>query len=270
MTEPMVASSDATNIATTILKQGSNYIVNGRKWYISMAGHPDCKISIVMGITPNKKLPSHQQHSMILVPMNTPGVLVKRPMEVLGYDDAPFGHMEIIYDNVVVPEQNILLGEGRGFEIAQGRLGPGRIHHCMRLIGATERAYENLMDRLIRRKVFKKDLLQYDSIRKQVAKSRLQIDQTRLLVLHAARMIDEVGPKYAKNEIAQIKVAAPNMALEVIDRVIQIYGAAGLSQDTVLADMYASSRTLRIADGPDDVHLDTIAKNEINKYYPKL
>ncbi|MDX1633960.1 MAG: acyl-CoA dehydrogenase family protein [Marinobacter sp.] len=265
MTEPGVASSDATNIATEIRREGDEYVVNGRKWWSSGAMTTTCKIAIVMGKT-DPGAARHQQQSMILVPLDTPGVKIERPLTVFGYDHAPHGHAEIHYDNVRVPAANILLGEGRGFEIAQGRLGPGRIHHCMRTIGVAERALEAMCQRVHEREAFGKQLVRFDSIRKDIARSRLEIEQARLLTLKAAHMMDTVGNKVARQEIAMIKVVAPNMALNVLDRSMQAHGALGVSQDSFLAAAWAHVRTLRFADGPDEVHLDSIAKIELRDY----
>jgi acyl-CoA dehydrogenase len=262
MTEPAVASSDATNIECRIRREGDHYIVDGRKWWTSGAMDPRCAISIVMGKT-DPSAPKHLQQSMILVPMNTPGVEVVRPLTVFGYDDAPHGHAEVVFHNVRVPADHLLLGEGRGFEIAQGRLGPGRIHHCMRTIGVAERMLELTCRRASSRTAFGKTLIEQGTVRHAIAQSRIEIDQARLLTLAAARAIDEGGAKGARKEIAMIKVVAPNMALAVIDRAIQIHGAAGVSQDFPLAKAWAGMRTLRIADGPDDVHLESIAKLEL-------
>lgn len=262
MTEPNVASSDATNIATEIRRDGDEYVINGRKWWSTNAMTRQCKIAIVMGKT-DPQAERHRQQSMILVPLDTPGVHIQRPLTVYGYDDAPEGHADIVYDNVRVPADNLILGEGRGFEIAQGRLGPGRIHHCMRCIGAAERALQAMCARVEEREAFGRRIADFDSIRKQIATSRIEIEQARLLTLNAARMMDTVGNKEARQQIAMIKVVAPNMALAVIDRAIQAYGAMGVSQDTFLAAAWANVRTLRLADGPDEVHLDSIAKLEL-------
>lgn len=264
MTEPAVASSDATNIECSIRREGDEYVINGRKWFSSGAGHPNCAIFIVMGKT-DFEAARHEQQSMVLVPRDTAGVTVLRPLNVFGYDDAPHGHMEVLLENVRVPVENILLGEGRGFEIAQGRLGPGRIHHCMRSIGAAERALELLVDRLSTRIAFGKPLSAQSIWHERIAESRCMIDQARMLTMNAAHMMDTVGNKGAKQEIAMIKVVAPNVSCKVVDWAIQAYGAAGVSQDTWLAEMYAHQRTVRLVDGPDEVHRNAIAKIEIAK-----
>ncbi|MEH7583928.1 acyl-CoA dehydrogenase [Priestia megaterium] len=268
MTEPDVGSSDATNIQCSIVREGDEYVINGRKWWSSGAGDPRCKIAIVMGksdFTASK----YEQQSMILVPLNTPGVKIERMLPVFGYDHAPHGHAEIHYDNVRVPASNMLLGEGKGFAIAQGRLGPGRIHHCMRLIGAAERALGELCKRIQSRSTFNKLLSQQGVIQEWVAESRIEIEQARLLTLKAAYMMDTVGNKKARKEIAMIKVMAPAMALKVIDRAIQAFGAAGVSEDTPLAALWANARTLRLADGPDEVHKAQLARLELKPYQEK-
>ncbi|SFB11873.1 Acyl-CoA dehydrogenase, N-terminal domain [Lentibacillus halodurans] len=262
MTEPDVASSDATNIDVSITRDGNEYVINGRKWWSSGAGDPRCKLAIVMGKN-DPDAPKHQQQSMILVPLDTPGVKVERMLPVFGYDHAPHGHAEITYDNVRVPAENMIWGEGKGFAIAQGRLGPGRIHHCMRTIGAAERALEALCKRVQSRTAFGKNLADQGVIREWIADSRMEIEQARLLTLKTAYMMDTVGNKEAKSEISMIKVIAPNMALKVIDRTIQAFGGAGVSDDFILAEQWANIRTLRIADGPDEVHRRQVAKLEL-------
>ena len=265
MTEPAVASSDARNIQCAIRRDGNDYVINGRKWFASGAGDPRCQLYIVMGKT-DPDAAAHQQQSMILVPANTPGIKVLRHLPVFGYDDAPHGHMEIELCDVRVPAESILLGEGRGFEIAQGRLGPGRIHHCMRTIGLAERALELLCKRVQSRTAFGKRIGEFSVWHERIAEARCMIEQARLLTLKAAYMMDTVGNKIARNEIAMIKVVAPNMACQIIDWAIQAHGGAGVSDDFPLAAAYAGIRSLRLADGPDEVHRVTIAKNELGRY----
>ncbi|MDR5854786.1 acyl-CoA dehydrogenase family protein [Caballeronia sp. LZ062] len=265
MTEPEVASSDATNIRCSITRDGDHYVIDGHKWWSSGAGDPRCKVFIVMGKT-DPDAPKHAQQSMILVPANAPGITVHRPLNVFGYDDAPHGHMDITLGKVRVPADSILLGQGRGFEIAQGRLGPGRIHHCMRLIGLAERALELMTKRTLSRVAFGKPIAQHGVTQERIAEARIMIEQARLLTLKAAYMMDTVGNKGARGEIAMIKVVAPNVACQVIDWAIQAHGAAGICDDFPLAYAYASARTLRLADGPDEVHRHAIAKLELAKY----
>ena len=267
MTEPAVASSDATNIQSSIRRDGDEYVINGTKWWTSGAGDPRCKIAIFMGKTdPNAH--KYLQQSMVLVPLDAPGITIKRMLSVFGYDDAPHGHAEVEFKDVRVPATSLLLGEGRGFEIAQGRLGPGRIHHCMRTIGMAERALSLMCKRSIERVAFGKRLAEMGVTRHLIAQSRMEIEQARLLTLKAAYMMDTVGNKAARSEIAQIKVIAPNMALRVIDRAMQIHGGMGVCQDTFLARAYAGQRTLRFADGPDEVHTDQIGRLELKKHLP--
>ena len=266
MTEPAVASSDATNIESEIKMEGNQYVINGTKWWTSGAMDPRCEFYIFMGKTDPDNENIHKQQSMILVDKDTPGINIKRHLPVFGYDDAPHGHAEIEFKDVHVPPENILLGEGRGFEIAQGRLGPGRIHHCMRTIGLAERTLEAMCKRLLTRKAFGKEIARHSIWQERIADARINIEMTRLLTLKAATMMDEVGNKVAKNEIAMIKVAAPNMALQIIDDAIQAFGGAGVTSDPKLAQAYAGMRTLRLADGPDEVHKQSIARNELKKY----
>ncbi|OGL19209.1 MAG: acyl-CoA dehydrogenase [Candidatus Rokubacteria bacterium RIFCSPLOWO2_12_FULL_71_22] len=266
MTEPKVASSDATNIEASIVRDGDAYVINGHKWWTSGIGDPRCKILVFMGKTDPKNPDKYKQQSMILVPRDAPGVKVVRLLTVLGYDHAPHGHGEVVFENVRVPAANMLLGEGRGFEIAQGRLGPGRIHHCMRQIGVAERALELMCKRAQQRVAFGKRLADNDVTLERLAQSRIEIDQTRLLVLHAAWMMDTVGNKAAKQAIAEIKVATPNMTLRVVERAMQLHGGGGVSQAFPLASMWAHSRTLRFADGPDEVHRRQIGRLELRKW----
>ena len=266
MTEPNVASSDATNIESSIVRDGDEYVINGHKWWTSGIGDPRCKILIFMGKTDPKNPDRYKQQSMILVPRDTPGIKVVRMLTVFGYEDAPHGHGEVIFENVRVPASNILLGDGRGFEIAQGRLGPGRIHHCMRQIGVAERALESMCKRAMSRVAFGKPIAEFDVTLERIAKSRIEIEQARLLVLRAAYMMDTVGNKVARSEIAQIKVAVPNMTLRVLDRAIQVHGGGGVSQEFWLASAWAHSRTLRFADGPDEVHRRQIGRLELRKH----
>jgi len=264
MTEPDVASSDATNIRARIERDGDQYVINGRKWWTSGAGDPRCRIAIFMGKS-NPDAPKHEQQSMILVPMDAPGVTIRRMLNVYGYDDAPHGHAEVMFDNVRVAASNMLLGDGRGFEIAQGRLGPGRIHHCMRSIGVAERAVELMCRRVQSRVAFGKPLADQGTIRADIAESRMEIEQARLLTMKAASMMDTVGNKAARNELAMVKVVVPRMTLSVLDRAIQAHGAAGVCDDFPLAAMWAHTRTLRLADGPDEVHREAIAKAELKR-----
>jgi alkylation response protein AidB-like acyl-CoA dehydrogenase len=269
MTEPEVASSDATNIRTRIERDGDHYVINGRKWWSTNMGHPNVAVAIVMGVS-NPENPAHSRQSQILVPVDTPGFRVERMLTVFGYDEQPIGHAEVVLENVRVPAENLIAGEGRGFEIAQGRLGPGRIHHCMRVIGMAERALELMCRRLMTRRAFGKQVAEHSVWEQRVGEARTEIEMCRLLVLKAAWMMDTVGAKGARSEIAQIKVAAPRMALKVIDDAIQAFGGAGVSGDVDLASMYAMVRTLRIADGPDEVHNRTIARLEFGKYGEEL
>ncbi|MEA2687463.1 MAG: acyl-CoA dehydrogenase [Candidatus Eremiobacteraeota bacterium] len=264
MTEPDVASSDATNISAEIKRDGGGYVINGRKWWTSGAGHPRCKVLVFMGRS-NPNAPPHQQHTMAVVPMDAPGVKVLRTLSVFGYDHAPHGHAEILFENVRIPAEDVLVGEGRGFEIAQGRLGPGRIHHCMRAVGLAERALELMVKRVRERTAFGKPLAEQGVIMQWIAECRIEIDSTRLLVYDAAERLDAYGNKVARNELAMVKVAAANMACRVVDRAIQAFGARGVSPDENLAAMYAHARTLRLVDGPDEVHMRSIAKNELAK-----
>eukprot|EP01018_Ginkgo_biloba_P027951 Gb_17701 [translate_table: standard] len=264
MTEPQVASSDATNIECSIAREGDYYIINGCKWWTSGAMDPRCKVLLVMGKT-DLDAPKHKQQSVILVATDTPGVHIKRALTVFGFDDAPHGHAEIVFENVRVPIENVILGQGRGFEIAQGRLGPGRLHHCMRLIGAAERGIEMMVKRALQRRAFGKLIAEQGAFLSDLAKCRLEIEKARLLVLEAANQLDMYSNKVARGMIAMAKVAAPNMALKVLDAAIQVHGAGGVSSDFALAHLWASARTLRIADGPDDVHLGTIAKLELSR-----
>ena len=265
MTEPDVASSDATNISTRIERDGDQYVINGRKWWCTNAAHPRCDIFIVMGKT-DTKAPRYKQQSQILVPRNSSGVRVERALSLFGYDDAPHGHCEVTFDDVRVPASNLILGEGRGFEIAQGRLGPGRIHHCMRLIGLAERALEKMCLRAQKRMAFDRLISEQGSVREKIAQSRIELEQARLLVFKTAWAIDQQGAKAARGEIAMIKVVVPNVAQVILDRAMQVHGAAGFTSDFGLAAAWASARSLRMADGPDEVHAETVAKLELRKY----
>ncbi|MGB3271933.1 MAG: acyl-CoA dehydrogenase family protein [Xanthobacteraceae bacterium] len=265
MTEPAVASSDATNIETSIRREGDEYVINGRKWWSSGVGDPRCKVAIVMGKT-DPAAARHQQQSQILVPLDAKGITIEKMLPVFGFDDAPHGHGQVLLDNVRVPASNLLLGEGRGFEIAQGRLGPGRIHHCMRTIGAAEEALEKMVKRLASRSAFGKKIIEHSVWEQRIAEARIDIEMTRLLCLKAADMMDKVGNKTAQLEIAMIKVAAPNMALRIIDQAIQAFGGGGVSDEAGLAKSYAHIRTLRLADGPDEVHNRAIARLELRRY----
>lgn len=269
MTEPRVASSDATNIETSIVRDGDEYVINGRKWWSSNAMHPNCEVYILMGKT-NPDAPRHSQQSMIIVPADTPGINVMRPLTVFGNVDSPYGHAEIDLQNVRVPASNLLLGEGRGFEIAQGRLGPGRIHHCMRLIGCAERAIELMCKRVNEREAFGRYIKDFSSIRQDIAKSRCEVEQARLLTLSAADKIDQFGSARAKDLIAMIKIVAPTMTCNVVDRAMQAHGGMGLSGDTPLAGYYVYSRTIRLADGPDEVHMHQLGRNTVKQVVAKL
>jgi acyl-CoA dehydrogenase len=269
MTEPDVASSDATNMQATALIEGDQVVLNGRKWWSSGVGHPHCRLLIFMGLT-ELSAPKYERHSMVLVPLDTPGIRIERMLTVFGSYDEPFGHGEVSFSNVRVPRDNIIAGPGRGFEIAQGRLGPGRIHHCMRTLGAAERALELLCRRSLQRVAFGQSLAELGGNADVIANARIKLEQARLLTLKAAWMLDEVGTKGARSEISQIKVAVPNIALEIIDQAIQMHGGAGVSADVPLTELFAAIRTLRIADGPDEVHRALIAKLELNKYKPRI